>query len=201
MGRRPSKPRSIKRFVVGITGRMLSGKKEVASVLVSKGFFLVDVDKIGHQVLEIRKETIARKISKSIINENGEVDRKRLAQIVFDDPVKLDLLNRLTHGTIKEIVRNEINRSGFICIEAALLFEIGLDEFCDLIVYVDSSDENILSRAKLRGFSEEDVKKRLSFQKKLSDVSNKVDIVLDNNGTLEDLKREIENKIMSIVKI
>lgn len=200
MGRRPLKPRTPKRFIIGVVGRMLSGKDTVCKMLESEGFKVIDVDKIGHKTLEIRKEEILKMIDKNILDENGNIDRKKLAEIVFSDPMKLKLLNKLTHGTIKELVRLEIEKDGFYCINAALLFEIGLDEFCNLVVYVESSDENIISRAKFRNFSEEDVKKRIQFQKRLEEVEDLVDIVLYNNSTLEDLKKEVEQKLFPIIK-
>lgn len=201
MGRRPLKPRVPKRFVIGVTGRMLSGKDTVCNFLREKGFKVIDVDKVGHRVLEIRKDEILRMIDKNILDEDGKIDRKKLAKIVFSDPMKLKLLNRLTHGTIKELVRLEIEKDGFYCLNAALLFEIGLDEFCNLVVYVESDEENLLRRAGIKGFDEEEVRRRISFQKKLSDVEEMVDIVIYNNSTVEDLGREVEEKVFSIVKI
>lgn len=200
MGRRPLKPRIPKRFVIGVVGRMLSGKDTVCKMLENEGFKIIDVDKIGHKVLEIRKEEILRMIDKNILDQDGNIDRKKLANIVFSDPMKLKVLNKLTHGTIKELVRLEIEKDGFYCINAALLFEIGLDEFCNLIVYVEASDENILSRAKFRNFSEEEVKRRIQFQKRLEEVEDLVDIVLYNNSTLEDLRKEVEQKLFPIIK-
>lgn len=201
MGRKPLKPRIPKRFILGITGRMLSGKDTVCKILEERGFKVIDVDKVGHKVLEIRKDEILKMIDKNILDDEGKINRKALANIVFSDPMKLQLLNKLTHGTIKELVRLEMEKDGFYCINAALLFEIGLDEFCNLIVYVESSDEIIISRAKNRGFDEEDVKRRISFQKKLSDVEDLIDVVVYNNSDVEALKKEVEEKIFSIVKI
>ncbi len=201
MGRRPLNPRTPKRFIIGVVGRMLSGKDTVCKILEKQGFKVIDVDRIGHKTLEIRKEEILKMIDKNILDDNGNIDRKKLAEIVFSDPMKLKLLNKLTHGTIKELVRIEIEKDGFYCINAALLFEIGLDEFCNLIVYVDSSDENIISRAKFRNFSEDEVKRRLQFQKKLEEVEDLVDIVLYNNSTIEDLEKEVEQKIFPIIKL
>ncbi|MEN2998592.1 MAG: dephospho-CoA kinase [Brevinematia bacterium] len=201
MGRRPLKPRIPKRFIVGVTGRMLSGKNTVCRILEGRGFRVIDVDRVGHRVLEIRKDEILRMISKDILDDSGRIDRKKLASIVFSDPMKLQLLNKLTHGTIKELVRLEIEKDGFYCINAALLFEIGLNEFCNLIVYVESDENKIVERARLRGFEENEVLKRISFQKKLSDVEDMVDIVIYNNSTIGDLEREVEEKIFSIVKI
>ncbi len=201
MGRRPLKPRIPKRFVIGVVGRMLSGKNEVCKILEKKGFKVIDVDKVGHRVLEIRKDEILKMIDKNILDDQGNIDRKKLANVVFSDPMKLQLLNKLTHGTIKELVRLSIEKDGFYCLNAALLFEIGLNEFCNIVVYVEATDEVILSRAKLRGFDEDDVKKRLSFQKKLSDVKDLVNIVIYNNSSIEDLEKEVESKVFSILNL
>jgi dephospho-CoA kinase len=202
MGRKPLKPRELKRFVIGVTGKMLSGKNVLCDVLSSRGFKVIDADSVGHQSLEIRKEEIIKMIDGDIVDPKTQnIDRKKLANIVFSDPMKLKILNKLVHGTIKELIRLMIGKDGFYCINAALLFEIGLDEFCDIIVYVESSEKEILKRASLRGFSEEEVKKRIKFQKTLEEVKDKVDIIIYNNSSLEDFKKEIEEKIFSIVKM
>lgn len=201
MGRRPLIPRIPKRFIIGITGRMMSGKDTICKILQDKGFKIIDADKIGHKTLDIRKEEILKMVDKNILDENGNIDRKKLANIVFSDPMKLQILNKLTHGTIKELVRLEIEKDGFYCINAALLFEIGLDEFCNMVVYVEASEDNIIARSISRGFDPDDVRKRIRFQKTLEEVRDMVDIVIYNNGTLEELRNEVEEKILSIVKI
>ncbi len=126
--------------IIGLTGYYCSGKSTVEKILLDKyGFFVVDLDKVGHMVLGEKSKELASIFGDIILNENGEVNRKVLGSIVFNDGSKLKLLNNFVHPLIMNKVMALINgEHDNICIDGALLFEIGLYEYCSKIIVVDA---------------------------------------------------------------
>lgn len=144
-------------MVLGITGSYCSGKSAVENILVNDtNFVIVDVDKIGHQVLDERKNEILAAFGRGILSNNGfnveTIDRKKLGKIVFSNKKKLKLLNSLVHPWMVEKIKLYIteNKGKNICINAALLFEMGLDHLCDTILVIKASIFTIIKRAKKR---------------------------------------------------
>lgn len=179
--------------VLGVTGYAGTGKSELARFLVSKGAELIDVDGIGHQVLEYLKSDLQCAFGYDIIDEEGKIDRKKLAEIVFFDKSKLDLLNAMTHPLIREMVRERLRKikSDVVVIDAALLSYIGLDELCDLIICVKAPGKLCIERLKAKGRPESLARAILNAQRSKF-VYNRCHEVVNNTGTIEDLKREAE---------
>jgi len=126
--------------IIGLTGYYCSGKSTVEKILYDDyRFFIVDLDKLGHLVLREESEKLASIFGNDILNKNGEVDRKVLGSIVFNDENKLKLLNDFVHPLIIDKVKTIIDgEENNICINGALLFETGLNEYCNKIIVVDS---------------------------------------------------------------
>jgi len=185
--------------ILGLTGVYCSGKSTFDKLLIENfGFFSIDVDKIGHIVLEEKKESLVEMFGKDIV-QNGKINRKELAKIVFADKDRLNLLNSIVHPAMIVKIKSIISesQSDKICINAALLFEMSLDKLCDRIIVVKSNIFNIVKRAKMRdGRGLFDVFKILSSQKVLSLAKKKSKNTeiryINNNSTVDKLKESLE---------
>ncbi len=154
-------------MIIGLTGKSCAGKNEVASLLDER-FCVIDEDRLGHAVLEDRREEIRRAFGDDVIL-NGSVDRKRLGKIVFSSDEKLSLLNAITHPRmVEETLRQcrEIEKNGKIAvINAALLESMGFVPHCDEIILVTADRETRIKRAMARdGITREKAMERFSSQ-------------------------------------
>jgi dephospho-CoA kinase len=169
-------------MVIGVTGKIGTGKSTVCEILKNKyGAHVVNVDRIGHEVLEEVKEKLVELFGGSVL-EDGKVNRKKLAGIVFESQENLKKLESLVHPLMKKRVQEIINKtSGLVVIEAALLKRMGLDQLCDHVITVVASRETILKRNR-------EADRRLKFQEDIVPQG----IVVANNSTLEDLEKKVE---------
>lgn len=188
--------------VIGLTGPVASGKSAAAAELERRGAGVLDLDRIGHQVLAdpgVRAEVEAAfpELAGPAGGEGADF-RRRLAEIVFADPGRLARLERILHPRMCEAVKSaveEARAAGWppaVVIEGALLFEMGLDEICNEVVLVDAPREARLERARRsRGWSEEDVARREARQLPLEGKRLRADRVVDNRGTEEELRAAV----------
>jgi dephospho-CoA kinase len=185
--------------VVGLTGKAGSGKTMISKALSNKGFILHELDKIGHEILNnIPAKLLMDNFGKAIVNKNGKVDRKKLGDIVFSDQEKLKQLNSLVHPKIFEEVKKRVtfyNESDHL-IDGALLFDIGLSELCNCIIWIDCPEELAVERMVKKGISKEKTKNILRAQKHLDNFKNKSDKIFMNNSSPDVLI----NSIISFLK-
>ena len=136
-----------KRVVVGIVGKYCSGKNVLAGVLAEYGYLVIDVDKIGHEVLESSKREIVSAFGNEIIGEDGRIERKKLGAIVFGNRAKLRLLEAILHPRMVERVTKivELSEQGVV-INAALLYKMGLYKLCDVVFCVKAPVWKLLLR-------------------------------------------------------
>ena len=189
-------------MVIGVTGVYCSGKNYVSRIISKFGFKNIDVDKIGHRALDIKKEDIVREFGKGILKMTGDdnkIDRKILGKIVFSDPEKLKTLERIVHPwMIKEVKRQILEYSNCV-INAAILIEMCLFVLCDYVIGIDVDTDVAIKRAVLRdGISEEEAKMRIRSQIPLKEKKHYVDIVIENNGSKEDLEKLILNLLIKL---
>ena len=135
--------------VIGLTGGIASGKSTVSRMLRQKGAHIIDADEIAKEIVKPGKpawEDIVRYFGKEILDESGNIRRKKLAKIVFSDEKKLNLLNRITHPRIVEEIKRELEacrrrNEKIVIIDAALLLEIGHDVLVDEVWVVAGGEE------------------------------------------------------------
>lgn len=189
-------------LIVGIVGRIGSGKSAAAKILSDKYQFLtVDVDRYGHTALEHEKETLVKTFGGSIIGPGGQINRQALGEIVFTDPEKLNRLNSIVHPRMKNDIRSLIkdSRSRRILIDAALLYEMGLDELCRFVIAVDSPDKDIIARVKkYRNWEEARVKKVLKSQEYIRFLNKKADFIVKNHGGMDQLEKQLDAFMQTI---
>lgn len=151
-------------MVIGLTGKSCAGKDEVASILSSLGFYVIDEDRLGHEALDANREALIATFG-DVILTNGSVDRKKLGPLVFSDKDKLRLLEAISHPwMVSETVRRakEAEAKGLnVVINAAILKRLGLDSISDEILFVDAPFAIRAKRAEARnGTKIEDFEKR-----------------------------------------
>ncbi len=185
--------------IIGLTGPIGAGKDSVAKILADQGAIIIDADAIGHQLLE-NESPVSRQITKAfgstIKQRDGSVNRKKLGKIVFSDPEKLSKLNQLTHPAIFEKIsaQTAFDKEGgrkLSVINAALLFEIGLDLLCDQIWLVEAPAKLRLARLMKKGLSKKDALLRIAIQGNFENFVPQVDQLIVNDGTKAALKRQV----------
>lgn len=188
-------------LLVGLTGGIGSGKSTLAALLAERGAVVIDADALGHAALapgEPAWRALVEHFGNEILAAGSmHIDRKRLARIVFDDPAKLAILNAITHPVIVRKIadRIEMHRGteAIVVLDAALVIELGLAGTLDLIVVVMSERGTRTARLmKERGMSRAAVDSRIASQASPEDLIEKADIVVTNDGTLEDLTEEAD---------
>ncbi len=190
-------------YIVGLTGGIASGKSTVSSILADCGAFIIDADVIGHEVIKKGSEgwkKLVESFGQGILDQEGNIDRPKLGREVFGDAEKVARLNQITHPLIiKEIflridrLRKEKGEDSIVVLDAPLLVEAGGRDFVDLLVLISSPEEVQVERlAKDRKMSSEDAKKRISAQAKLDEKIKLADIVVENTGTIPELREKAQ---------
>ncbi len=191
-------------LVIGLTGGVGSGKSTVSQILEQEyGAFLIDTDSIGHEVKQPGREAyepILELFGKEILDENGWIDKGKLAERVFVSEPLLQKLNALTHPAVIREVERRISKKRqegdcpYVVVETALLIESGLIRCCDVIWYVYATED--IRRKRLRqsrGYSEERIQAVLNRQKTDDEFRQVADVVIENSGEREETRRQIHH--------
>jgi dephospho-CoA kinase len=186
--------------VVGLIGGMGSGKSLVAEALAARGATIISGDRLGHQALRqphLRAQVVER-WGKGVLDRNGEVDRRRVAQIVFADPQQRQALEGLVFPWIQDRIGEEIAaaqadpKASLIVLDAAIMLEAGWSDVCDRLVFVDAPRELRLRRlAEQRGWSPSEVEAREAAQMPLPEKRRRADVILENSGSLEQVHKQV----------
>ncbi len=190
--------------LIGLVGGIASGKSVVARQLRELGAALLDADRAGHDVLLLPEvETAARqRWGETIFGDDGHVDRARLARIVFDPSprgsTEREYLERLTHPRIGQMIRLQAARFGqdpgtqALVLDAPVMMESGWDSICDHVLFVDARSAIRAERARARGWSDEEFRTREGVQASLDRKRARADVVIDNSGSLESARTQVE---------
>ncbi|KAK6118319.1 hypothetical protein DH2020_047890 [Rehmannia glutinosa] len=195
--------------IVGLTGGIGSGKSTVSNLFTSHGIPVVDADVVARNVLKkgsggCRKVVAA--FGDEILLDNGEVDRPKLGQIVFSDPDKRQLLNRLLAPYISswiflEMFKLWMKGCKIIVLDVPLLFEAKMDKWTKPIIVVWADPETQLQRIVGRDrTSIEEAKSRINAQMPLDLKRTRADIVIDNSGSVEDLNERFKDVLVHVRK-
>lgn len=182
---------------IALTGNLASGKSTVARLFKEAGFYVFDADKIIRQFYEERGEVykkVVEAFGRYILDEAGSVDRKKLADLVFEDKEKLKLLEDITHKTLYKKLEEEFKRlppCGVAVIEASLLIEKGTYKNYHATLLVYATYEVCKSRAIKAGYSPEDFERRWKYQMPPEEKLRYANFIIDNRGSSKDLEKRV----------
>jgi len=188
-------------IVIGLTGGIASGKSTVARMLSELGAVVIDADKVGHEAFRPHTEAwrkVVAAFGKDILGQNEEIDRGKLAQLVFNDPKALKRLNSIMHPLMHEIVRQKIEGlrrqgAGAVVLEATLLVEAKWTDLVDQVWVTITPGDTVINRlVSQKGFTEEQAKARIKSQTPISQRAKHADVVIKNDSDLNALKGKVE---------
>jgi len=187
--------------VIGLTGGIGSGKSTVSRFLAELGAVIIDADRVGHEALgtsgEVRRELLAT-FGWQIMTPKGEVDRKKLGEIVFDDPESLARLNQIMHPRMYDMVKaglEEYRRRGVVVVvlEAPLLIEADWTSLVDEVWVTVADESTVLKRVKEKfGLSERGCLARIRCQLPSEERVKHADVVIDTDCSLDELKAKVK---------
>ena len=186
---------------IAVTGGIGSGKSTVMKIIAGKGYPIFSCAEIYSQLTSDSDFlNILRHSFGDILNSDGTLDRKKLSEIVFNNPAKLAELDKITHPAIyKEMFRMADEAGGICFCEVPLLFESGAESLFDGVIIVMRNEEQRIKSVTARDkLPEQDVKKRISNQFNYNSADFAMYYVIHNNGDLSELEWQTEEIIKKI---
>lgn len=187
------------KIILGVTGGFGTGKSAVSQILKSYGAKVIDADQIARRLLDPGtreyKQVIAL-FGREILKKDKRIDRAKLGEIVFSDRRLLKKLSGIIHPPVISRIIREIktSRQTIVALDAPLLIEAGLKKLVDKLIVVKANRANQISRIERSTFLKRPgILKRISAQMPLSVKVSLADFVIDNNGTIGDTRKQVEN--------
>lgn len=189
-------------MIVGLTGGIASGKSTVSNLFRKYGIEIVDADKVAKEVSEKKEsiEKISNIFGKDILDSDGKIVREKLREKAFKNRELLQELNKIIHPQVMEYFKRkkeENSKDEILIFDIPLLYETKMEYLCDKIIVVGVDVQKQIRRVVARDGSSEELAKKIIFnQMPLDEKIKKVDIVIMNDGTLD----ELEAKVMKIYR-
>jgi dephospho-CoA kinase len=198
-------------LIVGLTGGVASGKTAISQVLKGEGAYIIDADQIARELVQPHKPAwseLIRAFGKEILQEDGSIHRKKLADKVFADPKKRRLLNQILHPRIKEEMDRRTKEIGqkdpeaIVVIDAPLIVELGNQRDMDKLIVVASTQTQQIERLTERdGISPEEALRILSSQMPVEEKVKLADYVIRNEGSMEEAKKRGKEVFKELRKV
>ncbi len=188
-------------LAVGLTGGIGAGKSTFAALLAERGAQVIDADQIGRDALAPGQpawhSVVGQFGDEILVPGEMEIDRKKLARVVFEDAGKLAALNAIVHPVILQRIADDLEwlskTDAVVVIDAALITELGLRDTLDVVVVVTTSKKERAERlVRRRGMSLDDVHARMSAQASPEELEAQADVVVRNDGDLHALTAEAD---------
>ncbi len=188
-------------MIIGITGALGAGKTKVTELLAKESeAYIINADKIGHRLLTDKDEiyqNLIREFGNDILDDNEEINRKKLGNIVFSDSDKLVRLNSIVHPTLTNILLQEVNdlrvKNKVVIVDAALIYEWNMEGIFDFVILVDAPAEIRKQRLERKGvMTEEYFEKVNALQIPSSLKARKADFIINNIVGLDELNSIIK---------
>ena len=195
--------------IIGIVGGIGSGKSTVARMLADLGCLVIDADVIGHDLLRepAIREQVVRLFGPGVLDAAGEVARKAVARLVFDDADALAKLNALMHPAIADRINQRIAAAMeddavvAVVLDAAVLFEAGWDRICTTCIYIQAPNSIRAARVKeSRGWDEAAWRSRENSQISLDTKALRCEYTLDNSSDISHLCLQVQQVLHRILK-
>jgi len=184
---------------VGLTGGIGSGKSEVTRRLAALGAYVVDADVLAREVVEPGTPglaAVAAEFGAEVLRPDGSLDRDRLGAIVFADPAARARLNAIVHPLVGAATAERFAAApadAIVVHDVPLLVEVGLAAAYDVVLVVAATPETQGSRlVRARGMSADEARSRIASQAPLADKLAVADFVITNDGSLDDLDRQVQ---------
>ena len=191
-------------MIIGITGSIACGKSTVSNYLKSKGYIVIDADKIGHEALDddYVKEKLILAFGNEILEDN-KINRQKLGELVFGSSSNLNVLNSIIHPEIRKKILEKIDKNNdqeFIFIDVALLFEAKFDDLVDkiIVVYVDKNTQ-LTRLMKRNSISKKEALSRIVSQMSPIEKAKLGDYTVNNNLDVINTYEQVD-KVLSELK-
>lgn len=191
-------------MIIGITGSIACGKSTVSNYLKSKGYIVIDADKIGHEALDddYVKEKLILAFGNEILEDN-KINRQKLGELVFGNSSNLNVLNSIIHPEIRKKILEKIDKNNdkeLIFIDVALLFEAKFDDLVDkiIVVYVDKNTQ-LTRLMKRNSISKKEALSRIVSQMSPTEKAKLGDYMVNNNLDVINTYEQVD-KVLSELK-
>ena len=191
-------------MIIGITGSIACGKSTVSNYLKSKGYTVIDADKIGHEALDddYVKEKLILAFGNEILEDN-KINRQKLGELVFGSSSNLNVLNSIVHPEIRKKILEKIDKNNdkeLIFIDVALLFEAKFDDLVDkiIVVYVDKNTQ-LTRLMKRNSISKKEALSRIVSQMSPIEKAKLGDYTVNNNLDVINTYEQVD-KVLSELK-
>jgi dephospho-CoA kinase len=187
-------------LLVGLTGGIGSGKSTVARMLEKRGAVVFDADVLAREVVEPGTPghaAVIERFGANVLAPGGELDREALASIVFADPAARRDLEAIVHPEVRRRFAEDseayLDTNRVVVLSAPLLVETGMHSAFRVLVVVSASAATQIDRLmRDRGLSEESVRSRIAAQATPEARAEVADVLVDNEGTLDELEQQVE---------
>ncbi len=200
--------RKLSKPIIGLTGGIGSGKTTVSAIFASLGSVVIDADVLAHDQLH-DPEVVATLISwwgKSICDPDGKLNRRAIGEVVFNAPAELSRLEKLLYPRIhqqREVLLDQYDVDSTICavvLDTPKLFESGVNQICDCVVFVDANRVERLRRVTTqRGWTPEEYTQRENLQDPLDKKKKLADYIVVNHSDTADIRSQVERILASAI--
>lgn len=194
-------------FVLGLTGGIATGKSTADQFFRKQQIPVIDADKIAHEQMNIGQPSwaaIKDEFGPAYFNPDQTLNRQKLGQLVFEQPVEMKRLNRITHPLIRQAIFQRLRtlkerRTKIIVIDMPLLFESHSQTLCDQVLVITLPEEVEIKRLMRRNhFSRAEARERIKSQMPLQEKEAKADYVIANTGTIKELEAKLAHLLAKI---
>jgi dephospho-CoA kinase len=188
-------------MVIGLTGGIASGKSTVAGMFADLGAVVIDADKIARDVVAPGQEglhSIVLHFGEEILDQEGRLDRKKMGEIVFSDEEARKHMNSLLHPLIRKRMEQEKQKAlllhpPLIILDIPLLYESNWQAKLEKVVVVYVPEQLQLQRLMNRNhLTQEEAEQRISAQMSIEEKKKRADFLIDNSGTMEETKEQVD---------